>query len=137
MKPFKNQITLAITLLVLTTGFAFSQQTAPDLSDNQVKKNEIMNTDSKLKTFVIEREIPDAGKLTAEQLKAISITSCSVIKELGPDIRWLHSYVTGNKIYCVYEAIDEDILATHAKKGGFPANSITQVSTIISPATAE
>ena len=89
-----------------------------------------------MKTYVIEREIPDAGKLTAEQLKAISQTSCSVLKEMGPKIQWLHSYVTGNKIYCIYKAESEELIREHARKGGFPANSVVQVSTIISPATA-
>ena len=87
--------------------------------------------------FVIEREIPNAGKLTPEQLKAISQTSCGVLRELGPQIQWVHSYVTGDKIYCVYIAPDEDVVARHAKMGGFPANRISQVSSIIDPTTAE
>lgn len=89
-----------------------------------------------MKTYLIEREIPDAGKLTPEQLKGISQTSCSVLKEMGPKIQWIHSYVTGNKIVCVYKAENEDLIREHAKKGGFPANTITQVHTTISPATA-
>jgi len=89
-----------------------------------------------MKMYVIEREIPGAGKLTAEQLKAISQTSCNVLKEMGPRIQWIQSYVTGNKIYCVYKAENEELIREHAKKGGFPANSIVEVSSIISPATA-
>ena len=89
-----------------------------------------------MKTYLIEREIPDAGKLTPEQLKGISQTSCSVLKEMGPKIQWIHSYVTGNKIVCVYKAENQDLIREHAKKGGFPANTITQVHTTISPATA-
>lgn len=90
-----------------------------------------------MKTYVIEREIPDAGKLTAEQLKGISQKSCGVLREIGPRIEWLHSYVTGNKIYCVYKAENEDLVREHAKKGGFPANKISEVSSVISPATAQ
>jgi hypothetical protein len=92
---------------------------------------------TEMKTFVIEREIPDAGKLTAEQLKGISQKSCNVLKEMGPDIQWIHSYVTGNKIYCIYKAQNADLIREHAKKGGFPANSIVEVSSVISPATAQ
>lgn len=90
-----------------------------------------------MKTYLIEREIPNAGKLTPAELKAISQTSCSVLKEMGPGIQWIHSYVTGNKIYCIYKAESADQIREHAKKGGFPANSITEVGTIISPATAQ
>ena len=89
-----------------------------------------------MNTYVIEREIPDAGKLTAADLQGISKTSCSVLKDLGTGIEWLHSYVTDNKIYCVYRAENEEILRTHASKGGFPINSIQKLSTVISPETA-
>lgn len=87
--------------------------------------------------YVIEREIPEAGKLTPEQLKAISQTSCEVLSEMGPQIQWVHSYVTDNKIYCVYNAPNEEMVLEHAKKGGFPANSVSKVSTLIDPVTAE
>ncbi|MCB0777872.1 MAG: DUF4242 domain-containing protein [Chitinophagaceae bacterium] len=90
-----------------------------------------------MKTFVIEREIPGAGELTPDQLKGISQKSCSVLNEMGPSIKWLHSYVTGNKIYCVYEAESEELIREHAMKGGFPANKIVEVTTVISPATAK
>ncbi|HAO45798.1 MAG TPA: DUF4242 domain-containing protein [Chitinophagaceae bacterium] len=90
-----------------------------------------------MKTYLIEREIPDAGKLTPEQLKGISQKSCSVITELGPDIQWIHSYVTGNKIYCIYKATNPEVIREHAKRGGFPANTIVEVATTISPATAK
>lgn len=89
-----------------------------------------------MKTYVIEREIPNAGKLTPAELKAISQTSCGVLKEMGPRIQWQHSYVTGNKIYCVYKAENIELIKEHAKKGGFPANSIQEVATVISPETA-
>ncbi|WP_210519304.1 DUF4242 domain-containing protein [Hymenobacter terricola] len=87
--------------------------------------------------YVIEREIPGAGSLTPEQLKAISQTSCGVLNNMGPEIQWDHSYVTADKIYCVYNAANEEMVREHARQGGFPANSVAEVSTIISPATAE
>jgi len=87
--------------------------------------------------FVIEREIPGAGKLTADQLHAISQKSCSVIEAIGPRIQCLQSYVTDNKIYCIYIAADEATVREHAKQGGFPANSIAQVRSIIDPTTSE
>jgi hypothetical protein len=90
-----------------------------------------------MKTYVIEREIPEAGKLNAEQLKGISQTSCGVLKEMGAaNIEWQHSYVTEDKVYCVYKALNKELLKEHAKKGGFPANKISELSTIISPETA-
>jgi len=87
--------------------------------------------------YVIEREIPGAGKLTAEQLKGISQTSCGVLSEMGPQIQWVQSYVTDDKIYCVYIAPDEEMVREHAKQGGFPANSVSLVSAIIDPTTSE
>ena len=87
--------------------------------------------------YVIEREIPGAGKLNAEQLKAISQTSCGVLSNMGPEIQWVHSYVTTDKIYCVYNAANEEMVREHAKQGGFPANAVSEVSTIIDPTTAE
>ncbi|HEV2134521.1 MAG TPA: DUF4242 domain-containing protein [Terracidiphilus sp.] len=87
--------------------------------------------------FVIEREIPNAGKLTPDQLKAISQTSCGVLNELGPKIQWIHSYVTDDKVYCIYISPDEATVARHAKMGGFPANKISQVHYTIDPTTAE
>jgi hypothetical protein len=87
--------------------------------------------------YVIEREIPGAGALTADQLHAISQTSCGVLNKLGPSIQWVHSYVTGDKIYCIYNAPNEQILREHATQGGFPANRISRVTSIIDPTTAE
>lgn len=87
--------------------------------------------------FVIEREIPGAGKLTAEQLKGISQTSCGVLNKMGPQIQWVHSYVTGDKIYCIYNAPNEEMVREHAKQGGFPANAVNKVSAVIDPTTAE
>ncbi len=87
--------------------------------------------------YVIEREIPGAGELSAEQLKAISQTSCGVLSNMGPQIQWVNSYVTANKIYCVYIAPNEKMVREHAEQGGFPANSVSQVLTTIDPTTAE
>jgi len=87
--------------------------------------------------FVIEREIPQAGKLSSEQLQAISQKSCGVLRELGPQIQWVQSYVTDDKIYCVYIAPDEDTIRRHAQQGGFPANRISRVRSTIDPTTAE
>lgn len=86
--------------------------------------------------YVIERELPNAGKLSATQLQEISRKSCGVIKALGPDIQWQHSYVTGNKLFCVYIAANEQLLRDHATRGGFPLTAINPVSGIIDPATA-
>jgi hypothetical protein len=87
--------------------------------------------------FVIEREMPGAGELTPADLKMASQTSCSVLKELGSDIQWVHSYVTDNKIYCLYRAPNEELIREHAQRGGFPANKISRVRSTIDPTTAE
>ena len=87
--------------------------------------------------FVIERELPGAGKLSGQELKAISQKSCGVLAKLGPQIQWVHSYVTDDKIYCVYVAPDEATIRKHAQQGGFPANVVSRVQTIIDPTTAE
>lgn len=87
--------------------------------------------------FVIERDIPGAGKLTPAELKAISQTSCGVLSNMGPQIQWLQSYVTADKVYCVYIAPNEDMVREHAKQGGFPTNRVSEVTGIIHPTTAE
>ena len=87
--------------------------------------------------FVIERNIPGAGKLTSAELQAISATSCGVLRDLGPSIQWVHSYVTDDKVYCVYNAPDEAMIRKHAQQGGFPADAVAQVRRIIDPTTAE
>jgi hypothetical protein len=91
----------------------------------------------KMPKYVIEREIPGAGKLSAAELKAISQKSCGVLSKMGPQIQWLQSYVTGDKIYCVYIAPNEKAVREHAQQGGFPANRVSQVTTVIDPTTAE
>jgi len=87
--------------------------------------------------YVIEREIPGAGKLSAAELQAISQKSCGVLQDLGPDVQWVHSYVTGDKVYCVYNAANEGLVREHARRGGFPANVVARVRTVIDPLTAE
>jgi len=96
-----------------------------------------MKKESIVPKYVIEREIPDAGKLSASDLKAISQKSCGVLSEMGPQIQWLQSYVTGDKIYCVYIAPNEAAVRDHAQRGGFPANQVSEVKTVIDPTTAE
>lgn len=87
--------------------------------------------------YIIEREIPQAGNLSAAELQAIAQKSCGVLQEMGPRIQWVQSYVTADKIYCVYIAPDEEAVKNHARQGGFPANSVVAVKTIIDPTTAE
>jgi hypothetical protein len=114
--------------LLLITGTAMSQQAVAD----NLKNNKTIG----MKTYLIEREIPGAGDFNGEQLKGIAQKSCSVLKEMGPKIQWIQSYVLGNKIVCIYKAENEELLREHAKKGGFPINTITEIANIISPATA-
>lgn len=87
--------------------------------------------------YVIEREIPGAGKLSAQELQGISQKSCGVLKEMGPQIQWVQSYVTDDKVYCVYIAPNQEAIKEHAQKGGFPADSISRVRSVIDPTTAE
>ncbi len=87
--------------------------------------------------FVIEREIPGAGKLSSAELQAVSQKSCGVLRDMGPEIQWLQSYVTDDKLYCIYIAPDEATVRKHAEQGGFPANRVSQIRTIIDPTTAE
>lgn len=87
--------------------------------------------------YVIERALPGAGKMSAQDLKAVSQKSCSVLDKLGTDIQWIHSYVTDDKIYCLYRANNEDLIREHASQGGFPVTSIAEVKAVIDPLTAE
>jgi len=86
--------------------------------------------------YVIERDLPGAGSLSPQELQGVAQKSCGVLRDLGPQIQWEHSYVTGDKIYCIYSAPNEQMVRDHATQGGFPANRISEVKTIISPATA-
>ena len=99
-------------------------------------KNSSTKNDTTMKTYLIERDIPNAGSFTAADLKGISQKSCSVLKEMGPGIQWVQSYVTGDKIFCVYKAQNEELIREHGQKGGFPVTKITEISSVISPATA-
>ena len=121
-------IKLVLVLFVFTLTYAQAQQ-----KENQTT----MKNNGTMKTYVIERIIPGAGDLTAEELKGISQKSCTVLKEMGPVIEWQHSYVTGDRIFCVYKAENKALIKEHAKKGGFPVNSINEVAATISPVTAE
>ena len=87
--------------------------------------------------FVIEREIPGAGELSAQELQAVSQKSCGVLQNMGPQIQWVQSYVTGDKIYCVYIAPNEEMVREHAEQGGFPANRVSEIKSVIDPTTAE
>ncbi len=87
--------------------------------------------------YVIEREISGAGNLSTHELKAIAQKSCDVLRNMGPEIQWLESYVTGDKVYCVYIAPNEQVIREHAKQGGFPADRVSQVAAVIDPTTAE
>lgn len=87
--------------------------------------------------YIIEREIPGAGQLTAEELRGISQTSCGVLNRLGPQIQWLESFVTPEKVYCVYIAPSEELVREHARQGGFPVNKISEIKSVIDPTTAE
>ena len=130
MKPNTKCLTLILTILLFTGYVSNAQKTTP--ATNSANTNNTV-----MKTYLIEREIPGAGQFTPEKLKTISQTSCSVLKEMGPKIQWIQSYVTGNKIYCIYKAESADLIREHAKKGGFPANTIVEISSVISPATAQ
>ena len=118
------------TLKKIIAAGVFILATAFQVNAQQKQNNEPM------KTYLIEREIPEAGNLTQDQLKEISQKSCSVLKEMDTNIEWLHSYVTDNKIYCVYKANNQGLIREHAEKGGFPVNSIQELSVKIGPETA-
>jgi hypothetical protein len=116
--------------------------TVVDITDAEIR----YSNSSPLKTktrgitmpkFVIEREIPERGRLSSEQLRAISRKSCEVLREMGAQIQWVQSYVTDDKIYCIYVAPDEDAVRKHAQQGGFPANRISRIRSVIDPTTAE
>lgn len=130
MKSLTTCFSILIAILLFTANDSIAQKATPTA-------NIKAGNETELKTYLIEREIPGAGKLTPDELKGISRTSCTVLKEMGPKIQWVQSYVTGNKIYCIYKAENADLIKEHAKKGGFPANNITEISTTISPATAD
>jgi hypothetical protein len=122
---------LVLTGLFLLMGLVTLAQNSTDLVTTKTTNEPVM------KTYLIERDIPGAGKLGAAQLKGISQKSCSVLTEMGPQIQWVHSYVTGDKIFCIYKAENEELLREHAKRGGFPINKVMEIANMISPATAK
>jgi hypothetical protein len=124
MKFTKLILTPVLTLMLAASAFATEAVTPETLPPGE-------------HMYVIERVIPGAGDFTADKLKSISQTSCGVLSQMGSKIQWLHSYVTGDKIYCVYVAPNEEMVREHAKLGGFPANSVSEVKTIIGPETAK
>ena len=135
MKTLKSVLILAFAIVNFN---AMSQTTAskPETDVPNLLRQEVNSKNNHV--YVIEREIPGAGNLSSEELKAISQTSCGVLDKMGEEnIKWLHSYVTGDKIYCVYKAKNEELVKEHAMKGGFPANSVAEVKTVIDPSTAE
>jgi hypothetical protein len=126
MKAIK--VIILFSLISLLSPNVFSQGSSSDIVDHS----------ETMKTYVIERDIPEAGNFTPDELKGISQKSCGVLDQMGSEnIQWLHSYVTEDKIYCVYKAQNKELLKEHAAKGGFPANSISEVSTMIGPETAK
>jgi hypothetical protein len=129
-----RKITKHISLLIVSTifaGMACMAQTNSVAADTKNNENTIT-----MHTYVIERDIPGAGQFTPEKLKTIAKTSCSVLKDMGPGIQWIQSYVSADKIFCVYKAENIEMLKEHAQKGGFPINNVYEVSSVISPATA-
>ena len=122
-----------LLLSAISNQFVYGQEEIIYVEMAKEKLNEI----AKMKTYLIEREIPEAGNLNPEQLKGISQQSCAVLKEMGPGIEWLHSYVTDNKVYCLYKAENEELIRQHADKGGFPVNYVTELANRIDPTTAE
>ncbi|HTQ66695.1 MAG TPA: DUF4242 domain-containing protein [Puia sp.] len=129
-----KKITKLLTLLIVCTFFTYLSSSAQTVAMTGDTKSG--GSSATMKTYVIERNIPGAGQFSAEKLKDISKTSCTVLKEMGPKIQWIHSYVTEDKIFCVYKAESIELLKEHAKRGGFPINAVYEVSSVISPATA-
>ncbi|WP_353550202.1 DUF4242 domain-containing protein [Sediminibacterium sp. KACHI17] len=130
-----KQVKILFKSLLIVCLFMLQQEAkAQQKSSTDATKE---SSQSSMKLFLIERDIPGAGTLTPVELKGISQKSCTVLTSMGPKIKWVQSYVTGNKIFCVYQAEDEKLIKEHAQKGGFPITKITQISSTISPATAE
>lgn len=122
--------TIILIAVIMMVSCTTSKNTSAELIRTEASS-------SNQNMYVIEREIPGAGNLTAEDLKGISQVSCNVLDSLGSEIQWLHSYVTGDKVYCVYTAANVKLVEEHAQKGGFPANKISKVENVIDPSTAK
>ena len=131
MKAITNVARLAISLVLFTSFYGF-YATAQEATKHSSTSNQ-----TEMKTYLIERDIPNASRLTPLQLKGIAQASCDVLKGMGSKIQWDHSYVTGDKFYCVYKAENEELIREHGLKGKFPIKSIMEISAVISPATAE
>jgi hypothetical protein len=129
MKILARHSVIAIIIAMLFTGYTSMAQKASN-DQPKTEKNKVM------KMYLIERELPGASKLTPQQLKDIATASCAVVKEMGPKIEWVHSYVTGDKLFCVYRAENPELIREHARKGNFPCNNIMEVASTFSPATA-
>lgn len=127
---------IKILRVLILIGFFSINYLGAQEKEQPITKKTTMDK-STIKTYLIERNIPGAGDLTATDLKGISQKSCDVLKEMGPDIQWVNSYVTQDKIYCVYRAPNKEMILEHAKKGGFPANHIIEIENQMSPRTAE
>jgi uncharacterized protein DUF4242 len=125
-------VSAALAATMILGGSAFAQDTV-----KEAKAAKVPASKPGMHTFVIEREIPNAGNLSKKELHDISVKSNGVLKDLGPDIKWVDSFVTQDKVYCIYQAKNEEIIKEHAKRGGFPANKISEVKTVISPATGK
>lgn len=130
-----THIWFATVLILLTPLLVDAQSTQTKQGDSPQATT--LSGDVTMPAYVIERTIPGAGQLTSEQLQEISRVSCNVINDLGSGIQWLHSYVTADKVFCVYRTNDQELLRKHAEAGGFPIDAISPVSTVISPATAK
>lgn len=128
MKQGIKIIGLFIAVFALSTQLSMGQQS---------EKNSLNTKTKIMKTYVIERELPGAGALTSGDLRGIAQKSNAVIKKIGPSIEWQHSYVTGNKLYCIYKAENEEVIRDHAKQGGFPCNSVHEVATVFGPKNGE
>lgn len=132
MKSFIQSSICLISILLLSINYS------PVLAQDKPTKAKSESDSRTMKTYLIEREIPDIGQATKEDLKGISQKSCSVLDKMDGDrIKWVHSYVAEDKIYCIYKASSPELLREHAEQGGFPINSITVVSEVISPSTAD
>ena len=130
MKTLKKSFSLLIAAMLLIGYVTYAQTTSTN-------NNSKTSNQTQMKTYLIERNIPNAGKLTHEELKAISQKSCSVITEMGPDIQWIQSYVTNDKLYCIYIAPNPEMIREHATRGCFPIDTVREVKTIIDPTTGE
>ncbi|MDX1284454.1 MAG: DUF4242 domain-containing protein [Draconibacterium sp.] len=131
----KKLIYVTVVFFLFSVGNVYAQKSGTYLK--KMKKEVVKKENSELNTYVIEREVPKAGELNKKELTEITQTSNEVLKQLGPDIKWMHSYVTENKVYCVYKAKNKELLVEHAKKGGFPSDHITELASIIDPSTAD